>query len=144
MMILAYRFVRRNTHMVYMCLSFFFFQAEDGIRYGTVTGVQTCALPILNCNRISSGKKIPFLRAQTLQWEFQSYLRKNGIFFPEEIRLQFIAINDLMLAACVEREFCLREGDRPTFEEARKLNSKGRKIVDELQSEIRKRLWNAV
>src|SRR6266508_6082504 len=27
-------------------LSFFFFQAEDGIRDGHVTGVQTCALPI--------------------------------------------------------------------------------------------------
>src|SRR5580693_4403491 len=27
--------------------SIFFFQAEDGIRDGTVTGVQTCALPIL-------------------------------------------------------------------------------------------------
>src|SRR2546430_10293192 len=27
-------------------LSFFFFQAEDGIRDLTVTGVQTCALPI--------------------------------------------------------------------------------------------------
>src|SRR5579862_9336724 len=27
-------------------LVFFFFQAEDGIRVGTVTGVQTCALPI--------------------------------------------------------------------------------------------------
>src|SRR5207248_7651967 len=27
-------------------LSFFFFQAEDGIRDRTVTGVQTCALPI--------------------------------------------------------------------------------------------------
>src|SRR5207248_4915045 len=27
--------------------SFFFFQAEDGIRDRTVTGVQTCALPIL-------------------------------------------------------------------------------------------------
>src|SRR5207248_64651 len=25
-----------------------FFQAEDGIRYRTVTGVQTCALPILS------------------------------------------------------------------------------------------------
>src|SRR3989475_8772367 len=25
---------------------FFFFQAEDGIRFLTVTGVQTCALPI--------------------------------------------------------------------------------------------------
>src|SRR6266542_6972510 len=28
-------------------LFFFFFQAEDGIRDATVTGVQTCALPIL-------------------------------------------------------------------------------------------------
>src|SRR5690625_6266564 len=28
---------------------FFFFQAEDGIRDGHVTGVQTCALPILTC-----------------------------------------------------------------------------------------------
>src|SRR5690625_2013993 len=28
--------------------SFFFFQAEDGIRDGHVTGVQTCALPISN------------------------------------------------------------------------------------------------
>src|SRR6266852_6473814 len=27
---------------------FFFFQAEDGIRAATVTGVQTCALPIFN------------------------------------------------------------------------------------------------
>src|SRR5689334_24189369 len=32
------------------CL-FFFFQAEDGIRDGTVTGVQTCALPISFANR---------------------------------------------------------------------------------------------
>ena len=28
-------------------LIFFFFQAEDGIRDDLVTGVQTCALPIL-------------------------------------------------------------------------------------------------
>src|SRR5256886_15527902 len=31
---------------------FFFFQAEDGIRDLTVTGVQTCALPILSAGRI--------------------------------------------------------------------------------------------
>src|SRR2546430_13447992 len=31
-----------------MCVLFFFFQAEDGIRDLTVTGVQTCALPIWN------------------------------------------------------------------------------------------------
>src|SRR5258706_11380147 len=29
-------------------LIFFFFQAEDGIRDWSVTGVQTCALPIYN------------------------------------------------------------------------------------------------
>src|SRR5207245_4426364 len=34
---------------------FFFFQAEDGIRDATVTGVQTCALPILLTNRTSPG-----------------------------------------------------------------------------------------
>src|SRR5439155_9155666 len=30
-------------------VNFFFFQAEDGIRDGHVTGVQTCALPISFC-----------------------------------------------------------------------------------------------
>src|SRR2546430_8871093 len=29
-----------------ICLLFFFFQAEGGIRFLTVTGVQTCPLPI--------------------------------------------------------------------------------------------------
>src|SRR6266516_5052093 len=37
---------------------FFFFQAEDGIRDRTVTGVQTCALPI-------SGETLPHLRLPT-------------------------------------------------------------------------------
>src|SRR2546430_11057986 len=32
--------------MITPALLFFFFQAEDGIRDLTVTGVQTCALPI--------------------------------------------------------------------------------------------------
>src|SRR5439155_7188213 len=31
---------------IFFSLQFFFFQAEDGIRDGHVTGVQTCALPI--------------------------------------------------------------------------------------------------
>src|SRR5689334_24011688 len=33
-------------HVYCFIFFFFFFQAEDGIRDGTVTGVQTCALPI--------------------------------------------------------------------------------------------------
>src|SRR2546427_13252152 len=36
---------------------FFFFQAEDGIRDLTVTGVQTCALPIVT----GSGKTLVYL-----------------------------------------------------------------------------------
>src|SRR5690606_40456873 len=35
------------------CFFFFFFQAEDGIRDFHVTGVQTCALPILKTIRLS-------------------------------------------------------------------------------------------
>src|SRR5215211_2386326 len=34
-------------------LFFFFFQAEDGIRDHCVTGVQTCALPILGARSLS-------------------------------------------------------------------------------------------
>ena len=39
---------------------FFFFQAEDGIRDTSVTGVQTCALPIfLICDQILEGRSDP-------------------------------------------------------------------------------------
>src|SRR5438309_6305815 len=35
--------------IIFIVEELFFFQAEDGIRDGTVTGVQTCALPIWFC-----------------------------------------------------------------------------------------------
>src|SRR6266853_6260644 len=37
---------------------FFFFQAEDGIRDLTVTGVQTCALPIIESTMILSEAEV--------------------------------------------------------------------------------------
>src|SRR2546429_1816838 len=40
---------------------FFFFQAEDGIRDVAVTGVQTCALPIL-LSRSQGTRRKPFFR----------------------------------------------------------------------------------
>src|SRR5207245_8602738 len=43
-------------HFQRLLLDNFFFQAEDGIRDATVTGVQTCALPI------SGGKLLNHLR----------------------------------------------------------------------------------
>src|SRR2546430_6268239 len=44
---------------VYLCIFFFFFQAEDGIRDLTVTGVQTCALPISDA--LTEGPRLLFL-----------------------------------------------------------------------------------
>src|SRR5439155_5941859 len=46
------------------CLSlvFFFFQAEDGIRAGHVTGVQTCALPISATPSSARGPSPPAAR----------------------------------------------------------------------------------
>src|SRR2546430_3450045 len=48
------------------CLFFFFFQAEDGIRDLTVTGVQTCALPILI--NVSAGFSAPVSGAPHGYW----------------------------------------------------------------------------
>src|SRR5260370_18762249 len=38
-----------------LCRLFFFFQAEDGIRDSSVTGVQTCALPIFHLDPQQAG-----------------------------------------------------------------------------------------
>src|SRR5207237_2706932 len=38
--------LHKATYANQRYLFYFFFQAEDGIRYSSVTGVQTCALPI--------------------------------------------------------------------------------------------------
>src|SRR2546430_7643730 len=46
---------------------FFFFQAEDGIRDLTVTGVQTCALPIWHTFGVHCAQAgIPIVRIQRL------------------------------------------------------------------------------
>src|SRR5256885_8239469 len=48
-------------------LSFFFFQAEDGIRDYKVTGVQTCALPIcLRRRHRGAGARVPQARRPRL------------------------------------------------------------------------------
>src|SRR2546430_11470513 len=62
----AYALVKEVNDFPY--LFFFFFQAEDGIRDLTVTGVQTCALPIsaAKANRQSArvycfwGREFPY------------------------------------------------------------------------------------
>ena len=50
-----------SVSVIFICVDFifcfFFFQAEDGIRDWSVTGVQTCALPIYHdqmCNGVDA------------------------------------------------------------------------------------------
>src|SRR5690625_7031206 len=55
--------------MLPLCFTVFFFHAEDGIRDGHVTGVQTCALPIF----------APGASAEAGEW---STSRPNGLETP--------------------------------------------------------------
>src|SRR6266481_6988557 len=48
-------------------LTIFFFQAEDGIRDGTVTGVQTCALPISQIKQLEAKLALHSIYFPTLQ-----------------------------------------------------------------------------
>src|SRR6266542_5741181 len=64
---------------------FFFFQSEDCIRYATVTGVQTCALPI------SDGGFVPLSEPEISTW-LQRRLREKltgerGIVFQREVQI---------------------------------------------------------
>src|SRR3989475_2500157 len=54
-----------------MCTLFFFFQAEDGIRDLTVTGVQTCALPIYS-GMVGSAVRVGEMIDATLSKEILS------------------------------------------------------------------------
>src|SRR3989337_1894147 len=73
-------------------LSFFFFQAEDGIRYATVTGVQTCALPIsliaaviavlavpLPYNALARGRWTALIAYAAMPWFLLLLARMTGI-----------------------------------------------------------------
>src|SRR5699024_11741252 len=59
-----------------MCIVLFFFQAEDGIRDRNVTGVQTCALPILLTGAVLLGSAT-FVAAES---------NGNGFFNFEEMK----------------------------------------------------------
>jgi len=59
---------------------FFFFQAEDGIRDTSVTGVQTCALPIF---------EVGLARAAGRPQEADRFEREKQVFF-EKVRQAYL------------------------------------------------------
>ena len=64
-----------------MFFCYFFFQAEDGIRDYKVTGVQTCALPILMPKQVLATVSIqqcslyPASYRQTVQQKYRTYYK---------------------------------------------------------------------
>src|SRR6266508_5664140 len=76
----------------------FFFQAEDGIRDGHVTGVQTCALPILRL----SGEAVALLRRLPWRWLRQLVLPwlRQGALVIEEL---FVSMTALKSAEAVQQ-----------------------------------------
>src|SRR5688572_637717 len=59
------------------CCDFFFFQAEDGIRDLTVTGVQTCALPIYRAATLAEVERQVRQGTEVLDFE-NRYRHKDG------------------------------------------------------------------
>src|SRR5690625_6680000 len=83
--------LRRSTSSYTRSASRFFFQAEDGIRDGHVTGVQTCALPIFSLGDecvieaglyVTAGTKVAFegrtVKAESLSGEDGLLFRRNS------------------------------------------------------------------
>src|SRR5258708_18875721 len=95
--------------LAYMLLFFFFFQAEDGIRDDLVTGVQTCALPILillkGCDAQPLG---PSAMNKKLH---ASYLAMSQAFE--------LAPNVTVLNSCIIMVKCLRSEERRVGKECR-------------------------
>src|SRR2546427_11982955 len=89
-------------------LFFFFFQAEDGIRDLTVTGVQTCALPILLSRANQHGmpksaklldvtnKRVVKENCRPVRCDFQFYLRSDFWILRPRILLHGDPQNELL------------------------------------------------
>src|SRR5438046_1709667 len=81
-----------TTSMLSVFVFFFFFQAEDGIRDWSVTGVQTCALPILATwtTTITIPLRIVIVVVQVAKWR----ARRHPDIEPTEIGLPIPAGNE--------------------------------------------------
>ena len=120
---LFFNFDHEWLWLLLLLLFFFFFQAEDGIRDTSVTGVQTCALPIsVDCRnetfdpeterenttplltvdpQLVSGVEGAILRNETRYTdEFLDYLNLDGLSHPKPNLPQ---LQEIGRASCRER-----------------------------------------
>src|SRR5438034_9089603 len=86
-----------------MMIFFFFFQAEDGIRDHCVTGVQTCALPILRFG----DEQLSYAELDQRSNQLAHYLRARG------------AGRGTLVSVCMERSVEMRSEERRVGKECR-------------------------
>src|SRR5437867_7567752 len=100
--------------LVHLCVRFcsfgffFFFQAEDGIRDRTVTGVQTCALPICGLrllladgfDRVLLGSLVPGGRLSLVRFLGAEAGRRRGLLAEG---LAVVIVLEIGRASCRER-----------------------------------------
>src|SRR2546430_3994234 len=82
-------------------LIFFFFQAEDGIRDLTVTGVQTCALPIFGQHEHAEADGVVAVEAQQAR-----------VIFRAELGAADVLERDQRAVAAALQDHALELGDR--------------------------------
>src|SRR6266487_2013577 len=96
----------------YESVGFFFFQAEDGIRDGRVTGVQTCALPISRSRPSDPYRRGSYARAEnpvvryirTMLWPCEPRSPRGPQWCSDEATSQRCGLTgeNLVAAACQE------------------------------------------
>src|SRR5699024_11217305 len=90
-----------------VCSVFVFFQAEDGIRDRNVTGVQTCALPILSRPLPSEPSSVTLVRSASGAWHVSFVVEvPDPTPLPETGRVAGIDLGLTDLAAKIGRASC--------------------------------------
>src|SRR5688500_20250380 len=112
------------------CVTFFFFQAEDGIRAYKVTGVQTCALPIFGFEHERPAARAAALQALIVTGAGGLALLAAGVLLVD------VSGTEIGRASCRERVW-IAEGAGGV----RKTNGRVAEKVDEERSEGAQRVW---
>src|SRR5690625_6951055 len=107
---------------MWIIVLFFFFQAEDGIRDGHVTGVQTCALPIL----LNGFNTVPVKKSNIGTRIKNSIVSVNNVkMIPAVVKIDILAMSKRMMGiifstniAMLNQRFLLLSINNLTFTES--------------------------
>jgi hypothetical protein len=73
---------------------------------------------------------------------FNQYLHRKGIFISPDLKAKFLAIGDLIHLAIHDYGFMLEQSDYRNRENIVKLSKEGKVLVDEIEAEVQKTIWD--